>query len=241
MTSRDWLLAILLCTGCGASTTPDDGGRLDGAAADATSGDCTGAADGTACGAGSICVGGACVAGRCGDGVVDARSEQCDDANATAFDGCEPTCMFTCSADASCDDLIACNGSETCDTVSTHRCVGGSPLLDGAECTLAAGGTGSCRDGTCVIPGCGNGVVEGDEHCDDGNTTARDGCETDCRFTCEVETTMTNTWHLDCDGDGYAAAGAPTQTTALAAPTRACRRRSTATRTSTASAILITA
>jgi len=29
-------------------------------------------------------------------------------------------------------------------------------------------------------PVCGNGVVEGDEQCDDGNTVSRDGCSATC-------------------------------------------------------------
>ena len=35
-----------------------------------------------------------------------------------------------------------------------------------------------------VPPGCGNGTVDGDEECDDGNLTDGDGCDSDCRFSC---------------------------------------------------------
>lgn len=38
---------------------------------------------------------------------------------------------------------------------------------------------------------CGNGIVEAGEACDDGNNVGADGCEPDCRLTCEDD--------LDCD------------------------------------------
>ena len=40
-------------------------------------------------------------------------------------------------------------------------------------------------DGEVVEPSCGNGEVEAGEECDDGNAVAGDGCENDCRWTCE--------------------------------------------------------
>lgn len=39
---------------------------------------------------------------------------------------------------------------------------------------------------------CGNGIIEGNEECDDHNTVAGDGCSPDCRVEC-----------LDLDGDGF--------------------------------------
>jgi cysteine-rich repeat protein len=47
------------------------------------------------------------------------------------------------------------------------------------------------------LPGCGDGVVEGDERCDDGNTTPADGCEADCTVT-----PGTHLWSISVDGDG---------------------------------------
>lgn len=38
----------------------------------------------------------------------------------------------------------------------------------------------TCRT-TCRLPGCGDGVVDGGEECDDGNTTSCDGCDVLCR------------------------------------------------------------
>lgn len=39
---------------------------------------------------------------------------------------------------------------------------------------------GTCRT-TCTIPRCGDGVLDGGEVCDDGNTVSGDGCAGDCR------------------------------------------------------------
>jgi cysteine-rich repeat protein len=45
-----------------------------------------------------VCVAGACAASMCGDGVVDARSEACDDQNGEPQDGCENDCTATPTA-----------------------------------------------------------------------------------------------------------------------------------------------
>ena len=34
----------------------------------------------------------------------------------------------------------------------------------------------------CVLEGCGNGIVERGEECDDGNTIDNDGCSSNCTF-----------------------------------------------------------
>lgn len=59
-------------------------------------------------------------------------------------------------------------------------------MSDGASCSIAGLPNGVCSGGLCVAPGCGNGVVEAGEICDDGNTIAGDGCAADCsaRDTC---------------------------------------------------------
>ena len=47
------------------------------------------------------------------------------------------------------------------------------------------GGPSACAPGCMELGGrCGDGVVQTDlgEQCDDGNTTAGDGCDGDCRF-----------------------------------------------------------
>jgi len=153
----------------------------------------------------------ACVsamAGTCGDAVVDA-GEECDDGNGVAFDGCEPTtCTFTCSTDAACDDGAACNGDETCGA-SSHVCELGSPPTPGTACSSDTVSDGVCGDvgegPRCLSAGCGNGVAEAGEACDDGNDVGGDGCEADCTFSCTADT--------DCD-DGNVCTGTETCDTA---------------------------
>jgi cysteine-rich repeat protein len=64
-----------------------------------------------------------------------------------------------------------------------------------------------------VPPGCGNGTVEPGEECDDGNDTARDGCENDCRWTCEGADECDDGDPCNgaetCDADHRCAAGTP--------------------------------
>lgn len=202
-TGHGVLILFTLAAGCGGADGDDAGGGSD-----APSGDCAGAADGASCGTGEICVAGTCGPSRCGDGFLDVGGgEVCDDGNELAFDGCEPiTCRFTCDDSATCDDGVTCNGAEEC--TGAHQCAAGTPLPDATACTLAGGASGVCRSGECVVPGCGDGLVMAGESCDDGNDVDGDGCESSCRFTCEVEPGATQTWFLDCDGDGYAAEGA---------------------------------
>jgi sulfatase modifying factor 1 len=64
---------------------------------------------------------------------------------------------------------------------------GGNPATGGAGGSSAGGGAGTNSGGGDAggeAPGCGNGVVEAGEVCDDGGSTAGDGCSA----TCAVET-----------------------------------------------------
>jgi cysteine-rich repeat protein len=137
--------------------------------------------DGESCGADDaslVCVVGSCVASRCGDGLpAFDGSEECDDANDVSNDGCEENCKFSCSTASDCPAAPACRENPTCEE---HICVVGSPAEDLTEC-----GTGTvCFSGNCVAEGCGNGQVEGDEECDDGNAIANDGCTPKCTYSC---------------------------------------------------------
>jgi cysteine-rich repeat protein len=191
--------------GSAACTTPancDDGNTCNGAETCSSSGTCvagTDVADKTPCTrAGATgnhyCNAGNCAPSRCGDGVVDAAAqEQCDDANAINGDGCEEDCKFTCATNPNCDNANPCDGAETCDQAQ-HKCAAGANLADGTGC-----GTGRvCRQGSCVTAGCGNGVREGAEECDDGNTREADGCDNDCTFSCKADTDCDNANR--CDG-----------------------------------------
>jgi cysteine-rich repeat protein len=46
---------------------------------------------------------------------------------------------------------------------------------------------GFCKAGLCVPAGCGNGLLQAGEDCDDLNLDNTDGCKSDCTFTCEQD------------------------------------------------------
>lgn len=165
-----------------------DGGDVD-PDGDVVEVDCTDMADGTACGTGLLCIAGACVPTSCGDGYVDsAAGEECEDGNDQSQDGCEPTsCTYSCESAAECADMRVCNGDETCNT-ATHTCEAGAAAPGGTPCVLDDGSAGICNGGLCAPAGCGNGVMESGEECDDGaNGNNADGCRDDCQYTCETD------------------------------------------------------
>ncbi len=130
----------------------------------------------------------------CGDG-IRAGTEQCDDGNTAAGDGCSMVCAtelgWTCTGDMpttcanTCGDGVRV-GAEACDDGNTAAADGCS-----ATCEIEPGWscTGTTPD-TCS-PGCGDGLIRGSETCDDGNTTAGDGCSAACEtepgWTCGSE------------------------------------------------------
>ncbi len=97
-------------------------------------------------------------ANSCGNGAVEA-GEACDDGNTSAGDSCDPECLFE---------------------------LGAGPCTDGTQC-----GSGVCNTmaaaPVCAVPiGCGNGVLNDNEVCDDGNLLSGDGCGESC--------TLENDW-----------------------------------------------
>lgn len=178
-------------TDAGVDVVGIDAVGLDAMGLDLDFDECLGKSDGVACGAGgSICLAERCVTSRCGDGFVDtAAGEECEDGNTNDGDGCTQ-CKLDCTQNSDCDDGQICNGSESCD-VSNNVCLPAAPAAQGTVCQQPGGAQGVCNGGVCVQAGCGNGVADGNEQCDDGNKINGDGCENDCRWTCQKD--------ADCD------------------------------------------
>ena len=110
-------------------------------------------------------------ANSCGNGLLEG-SEVCDDGNTAAGDSCDRQCLLE---------------------------LGAGPCTDGAQC-----GSGTCNTmaaaPVCAMPvGCGNGVLNDDEVCDDGNLVRGDGCSQFC--------TLENDWR----GGGGCAVSASTE------------------------------
>ncbi|HMA96830.1 MAG TPA: DUF4215 domain-containing protein [Polyangiaceae bacterium] len=137
----------------------------------------------------------------CGDKKISG-TENCDDGNAVAGDGCSNACRvesgWTCPflgarcVASQCGDGLRI-GAETCDDGQTPPAGG-----DGCSstCTIESPGPTERDAWVCDEPGepcrrsvCGDGKPEGTEQCDDGNNDSGDGCTPACRKepTCPVE------------------------------------------------------
>lgn len=113
-----------------------------------------------------------------------------------------------------CTDGI-CSGTGQCVAAS---CINGT--LDGDESDVDCGGTcmpcapglscagdsdcvsGLCQNNSCSSPGCGDGIVQPPETCDDGNTTNEDGCPDGVGGTCQPSSCgdgFVDAGHEDCD------------------------------------------
>jgi cysteine-rich repeat protein len=84
-----------------------------------------------------------------------------------------------------CRDGQVCPPGTTC-VAGLEMCARGDQLAacahqaDGARCATGEIVTGTCITGVCISSGCGNGVIEPGEVCDDGNVVSGDGCSEDC-------------------------------------------------------------
>ncbi|MEZ4365466.1 MAG: kelch repeat-containing protein [Kofleriaceae bacterium] len=93
--------------------------------------------------------------------------------------GCLADDRVTCDDGSVCGAGQACvrGGADGCATAGELAACAG--LVDGATCD-AGFGAGRCRAGACRAASCGDGVVDPDEACDDGNTLDGDGCARRC-------------------------------------------------------------
>jgi len=92
-------------------------------------------------------------------------------------------------AESTTGDVASTSGAESSSTVGSSstgewaESSTGEPCQEGTlgcSCDMGDCMEGSCRDDVCVESVCGDGLVEGDEACDDGNDVMQDGCEPGC-------------------------------------------------------------
>ncbi|MDD5055196.1 MAG: DUF4215 domain-containing protein [Candidatus Peribacteraceae bacterium] len=147
------------------------------------------------------CRDGACLrqaAPVCSNGKVE-EGEECDDGNVESGDGCSSTCRKEAVPPVTCTDsdggivpaqkgttsIVKTGGgvsaTDYCDNSGQLReyyCTG-----DASFATVTSTCQYGCKDGTCLsqpVAVCGNGKVEAEEQCDDGNTVSGDGCSSTC-------------------------------------------------------------
>jgi cysteine-rich repeat protein len=87
---------------------------------------------------------------------------------------------------AECADGRMCPAGMACD-LAHQGCVLPQQLetcarkAEGASCSYRGVPRGACYEEVCLPAGCGNGILDGGEACDDGNRVHGDGCSADCR------------------------------------------------------------
>lgn len=120
---------------------------------------------------------------------------------------CIQSTAVVCPSGVVCPPGWACDERGSCrDPVLVAACEG---KLDGEYCTIAQPDDGSCELGACVALVCGNGIVQPNERCDDGNRVDGDGCRSDCESNEACGNTTTD-FHVgeqcDCGTDPAALA-----------------------------------
>ncbi len=142
----------------------------------------------------------------CGNGVVD-LGEACDP---LTDESCNSSCLiqdgFECTNDEMCASNFCAFAEEGDETGRCLRC--GNNVVErelGEECD----GSPGCSS-QCTLTQCGNGRLESGESCDDGNTSALDGCDSICvvepGYTCEVsEDALVSVCRETLCGDGIIA------------------------------------
>jgi len=97
-------------------------------------------------------------------------SEQCDDGNAVAGDGCAANCRLYNCGDGALDTPF-----EECDDGDTD----GGDGCGGRYCAIETGFQCTGVPSVCIGI-CGDGLIVGGEACDDGNSAQGDGCNASC-------------------------------------------------------------
>ncbi len=91
-----------------------------------------------------------------------------------------------------CENGVRCPADHIC-IIEQDRCVEAvdvEPVLacigkpEMGRCSYGDVNDGVCRNRSCAAVLCGNGLVDPDEVCDDGNTIPGDGCSSDCQIRC---------------------------------------------------------
>lgn len=130
----------------------------------------------------------------CGDsGLVDANVDDTstddsegDEANCPiGSEGCPCTGGGGCDPGLMCIDQV-CEGEATSETAEETEGETGECTEVGCECDGEPGSCDPgliCEDGVCIGEDCGNGALDPNEACDDGNSVDGDGCDSDCTRT----------------------------------------------------------
>ena len=105
-------------------------------------------------------------------------------------DGCQANCLWTPFVATASSMPVKSATTETLRTMAA-RPIAGSPSAATAsliQARTAMNGNLTDADGCqadCMLPVCGDGMVDAGEECDDGNTVDADGCQADC-MSCPV-------------------------------------------------------
>jgi len=153
---------------------------------------------------GAIALGPACLNwsalenGACGDGFIG-REEACDDGNRISGDGCSDTCHIepaVCGngrkeGGEQCDDGNSLNNDACVERCFDAGCGDGYVREFVEQCddgTAKNGTPGDACSSSCMLvasaptPKCGDGTLDRDEACDDGNKSETDSCLSSCSW-----------------------------------------------------------
>ncbi|MEM3113424.1 MAG: DUF4215 domain-containing protein, partial [Candidatus Pacearchaeota archaeon] len=114
----------------------------------------------------------------CGNNITES-GEQCDDGNTNNGDSCTNLCL-----NAFCGDNIIWIGNEICDGNSQSCSI--NNYTGTQTCNSQCNGFNTCV----TTQYCGDGIINGPETCDDGNTNNGDGCSSTCQIEQQLQTSL---------------------------------------------------